>query len=96
MSIEKLLGEVGDESEARKDDTYDTNIPVERPNAREARVLSVRFSRAEFADLSARAEVEGLPVSTMARVLVTRGLAEDGIESALRAVIKPEFLREAS
>jgi len=96
MSVKNLLDELGDEVESSKDEPYEVVTPVERPNAHGARVLSVRFSEADFADLCARAEAENLPVSTMARVLVTRQLAGADLASVLRATLKPELLRDAA
>lgn len=52
------------------------------------RVLNVRLGEAELAELADRARVEGLPVSTLARALILRGLGpEPAAAQDLRHVI---------
>lgn len=48
------------------------------PDAAPPRVLSVRLDAEVFADLSSQAERMSIPVSTLARMLIVRGLGEKG------------------
>ncbi|WP_265522745.1 hypothetical protein [Oerskovia flava] len=104
-TVEELLVEVGEESEAvRHRPLPDDAVGVRRGDGAAPRVLSVRLTAPQYARLAAAAEARDLPVSTMARLAILEQLddadrpASSPIElttvaAALREVIRPEFLR---
>ncbi|PUB30305.1 hypothetical protein C8K30_102687 [Promicromonospora sp. AC04] len=105
MSIEKLLEEVAQESEARRHDPLpDDAVGTRRSDGVAPKVLSVRLSAQQYDALAAAAAQRDLPVSTMARLAILEGLAQparstaevisaSAVASALREVIRPEFLK---
>ncbi|WP_369370821.1 hypothetical protein AB1046_18820 [Promicromonospora sp. Populi] len=105
MSIEKLLEEVAEESEARRHDPLpDDAVGARRSEAAAPKVLSVRLSAQQYDVLAAAAAQRDLPVSTMARLAILEGLAQatrptveiisaNVVATALREVIRPEFLK---
>lgn len=75
------------------EETRDTPVPAgvagTRPGRGRAAVLSVRLAPEELEELTARARDQGVPVSTMARSLIVRGLrpAQIDVSPQLRDVV---------
>ncbi|MFC8799848.1 hypothetical protein ACFT2C_19100 [Promicromonospora sp. NPDC057138] len=104
-SIEDLLTEVSQESEARRHDPLpDDAVGVRRDDKPAPRVLSVRLTADQYDRLAALAAGRDLPVSTMARLAILETLDQQArpasgpidlttMTAALREVIRPEFLK---
>jgi len=81
--VEGLIHHEAEQAEARRRDPLPSSAVGTRPNSRGGaapRILSVRLSGEQFDRLTVEAEHAGVPVSTLARMLVLRGLAPSGDE----------------
>lgn len=104
-SIEALLAEVAEESEAHRHDPLpEDTVGRRRTDGPPPRVLSVRLTEAQYQRLAAAAADRDLPVSTMARLAILEHLDQNTrpasgpidlatVTNALREVIRPEFLK---
>jgi hypothetical protein len=104
-SIETLLAQVAEESEARRHDPLpDSATGQRRTDGPPPRVLSVRLTDAQYQRLVSAAADRDLPVSTMARLAILEHLDQSArpvsgpidltaVTKALRDVIRPEFLK---
>ncbi|MCK0117757.1 hypothetical protein BCE75_101216 [Isoptericola sp. CG 20/1183] len=92
-NVRDLIKEVAAEAEQTRHEPLPTDAVGARPHSEgiAPRVLSVRLSGEQFDELSAEAENAGLAVSTLARVLILRGLASRTADAA-ELENRPEIL----
>ena len=81
------------EAEATRDDAYPAHTEFRRSGARNA-PISVRLSDVERASLETAAASQGVGVSTLARELITHGLAVEEVP-AVPVVLLRQVVEEA-
>lgn len=80
MSVKDLINQETVASEASRERESPDGIKPVRKNR--GTVLSVRLGPEEFDDLTSQADTLGIPVSTLARALIVRGMRESGESTA--------------
>lgn len=80
------LERIGDEAYENRDAPLQPGAKGSRPGHARSKMLSVRLSPEEADAVQAAADAAGVPVSTIVRDLVVRGLQDRGTESASSVV----------
>ena len=100
MSIEKTLASEAANAEARRDTAPARDVRGQRrAGAGSPAVLSVRLTKAQLEQLSARAAAAGMPTSALARDIILAALGDADadriaakLEEVLRRTLAPNLL----
>lgn len=100
MSIEETLAAEAAHAEANRNAKPEPGVRAQRrAGAGNPAVLSVRITKAQYDQLSARAEEAGVPTSALARDVILASLGDaDGdrvaakLEEVLRRTLSPDLL----